>query len=90
MLRNLKHTNIVRLIDIYAKLEDENEKTIVDRWYPLIEEEPMVWTYEDGREEETEVKVVKWYLIFEFCPCTLQTLLEQSEGHKLPLYQSHR
>ncbi|KAI8925460.1 kinase-like domain-containing protein [Entophlyctis helioformis] len=90
MLRRLKHPNVVTLVDVFAKVEDEEGNTSVFPWFTTIEEEPIVWLYEDGSEQEKEVKVLKWYIIFEFCPCSLQTLLEQCEDKKLGLAQAHR
>ncbi|EGF79689.1 hypothetical protein BATDEDRAFT_35228 [Batrachochytrium dendrobatidis JAM81] len=90
MLRSLKHQNIVTLVDVFAKVEDKDGNIGIFPWFTTIEEEPIVWLYDDGREEEKNVKVLKWYLVFEYCPCSLQTLLDQCEGHKLSISQAHR
>ncbi|KAI9101742.1 kinase-like domain-containing protein [Phlyctochytrium arcticum] len=84
LLRRLKHVNAITLIDVYCKVEDEDSNVGVFNWFSTIEEEPITWKFEDGTEEDRPVDILKWYLIFEYCPCSLQTLLEQSEGHKLP------
>ncbi|KAL2911672.1 hypothetical protein HK105_208880 [Polyrhizophydium stewartii] len=90
MLRRLKHPNVVTLVDVFAKVEDQDGNVGIFPWFTTIEEEPIVWLYDDGREEEKDVKVLKWYLILEFCPCSLQVLLEQCDDHKISLAQAHR
>lgn len=90
LLRKLNHENIVNLLNVYAKVEDKDGNTCVFPWFLTIEEEPIIWVYNDDSEEEKNVKLSKWYLVFEFCPCSLQTLLDQSEDKKLPLDIAHR
>jgi hypothetical protein len=90
LLRRLKHRNVVTLVDVFAKVEDNEGKIGVFPWFLTIEEEPIVWIFEDGSEEEKDVKVLKWYIILEFCPCTLQTLLDHSHDHRLPERDCHR
>ncbi|KAH6576453.1 hypothetical protein BASA62_001374 [Batrachochytrium salamandrivorans] len=89
MLRRLNHPNVVTLVDVFSKVEDQVGNIGIFPWFTTIEEEPIVWLYEDGKEEEKSVKVLKWYLVFEFCACSLQTLLDQCEDHKLSIAQSH-
>jgi hypothetical protein len=90
LLRRLKHKNVVTLVDVFAKVEDNEGKIGIFPWFLTIEEEPIVWIFEDGTEEEKDVKVLKWYIILEFCPCTLQTLLDHSATHSLPELDCHR
>jgi hypothetical protein len=90
LLRRLKHKNVVTLVDVFAKVEDNEGKIGIFPWFLTIEEEPIVWIFEDGTEEEKDVKVLKWYIILEFCPCTLQTLLDHSSTHSLPELDCHR
>jgi hypothetical protein len=90
LLRRLKHKNVVTLVDVFAKVEDNEGKIGIFPWFLTIEEEPIVWIFEDGTEEEKDVKVLKWYIILEFCPCTLQTLIDHSEDHRLPERDCHR
>jgi hypothetical protein len=89
-LRKLRHQNVVGLVNVYAKVEDVDGNACVFPWFETIEQEPIFWVYEDGAEEEKNVKLAKWYLVFEYCPCTLQTLLDQSEDKKLSIADSHR
>ncbi|KAJ3010207.1 Serine/threonine-protein kinase stk11 [Thoreauomyces humboldtii] len=89
LLRRLKHRNAIKLIDVYCKVEDEEGSVGVFNWFSTIEEEPIAWKFEDGTEDDRDVQILKWYLIFEYCPCSLQTLLEQEEGNMLPLARAH-
>jgi Protein kinase domain len=90
LLRKLKHPNIIGLVNAYAKVEDKEGNNCVFPWFLTIEEEPVIWLYEDGTEEEKSVKLNKWYLVLEFCPCSLQTLLDKSDDKKLPVEEAHR
>ncbi|KAI9323914.1 hypothetical protein DFJ73DRAFT_875011 [Zopfochytrium polystomum] len=90
MLRRLKHKNVVTLIDIYCKVEDDEGSVGIFNWFSNIEEDAILWTYDDGTEVQKKVVILKWYLVFEYCPCSLQTLLEQSEGKKLPPATAHK
>eukprot|EP00842_Homolaphlyctis_polyrhiza_P004360 jgi/Hompol1/4925/HPOL_004029-RA len=89
MLRRLRHKNIVTLIEVFAKVENQDSETGIFPWFSTIEEEPIVWLYDDGSEVEKDVKVLKWYLVFEFCSCSLQTMLDLAENNKLDLALSH-
>ena len=82
LLKRLKHKNVVTLIEVYAKVEDENENQGIFNWFSTIEDEPISWPREDGTSEECYVKVLKWYLVFEYCPCTLQTVVDFEKGIK--------
>jgi serine/threonine protein kinase len=86
----MKHANIITLIDVYCKVEDDDGNIGIFNWFSSIEDEPIIWTYDDGTQAERKVQVLKWYLIFEYCPCSLQTLLEQAEGNKLSMAMSHK
>lgn len=90
LLRRLKQRNIVTLIDVYCKVEDEESNMGVFNWFNSIEEEPIVWKHEDGSEIERTVQLLKWYLVFEYCPCSLQTLLEQAVDNKLEVDRANR
>ncbi|KAI8825103.1 kinase-like domain-containing protein [Fimicolochytrium jonesii] len=90
LLRRLKHRNTIRLIDVYCKVEDEEGNFGVFNWFSSIEEEPIAWRFEDGTEAERDVEILKWYLVFEYCPCALQTLLEQADEKRLPIPRAHR
>ncbi|KAJ3390431.1 Serine/threonine-protein kinase stk11 [Lobulomyces angularis] len=77
LLNNLKHKNIVQLIDVYCKVDEETRgNTGIFNWFSSIEDEPISWKQDDGTEFECNVQVLKWYLVFEYCPCTLQNILE--------------
>ncbi|KAJ3028400.1 Serine/threonine-protein kinase stk11, partial [Rhizophlyctis rosea] len=91
LLRRLKHPNIITLLDVFCKVEDTSASAspAIFAWFSTIEEEPIVWQYEDGP-GETMAKILKWYLIFEYCPCSLQTLVEQAEGGRLGVDMAHR
>ncbi len=78
MLSLLKHTNVVTLYDVLGKVQDKNEETGIFNWFSTIEEEPLIWEDGDGVESERIVQLLKWYLVFEYCPCSLQTLIEQN------------
>ncbi|KAJ3273911.1 Serine/threonine-protein kinase stk11 [Terramyces sp. JEL0728] len=54
LLRRLKHKNIVTLVDVFAKVEDNEGKAGIFPWFLTIEEEPIVWIFEDGTEEEKD------------------------------------
>ncbi|KAJ3152062.1 Serine/threonine-protein kinase stk11 [Irineochytrium annulatum] len=90
LLRRMKHKNIVTLIDVYCKVEDDEGNVGVFNWFSTIEDEPITWTYDDGTEVDRKVSVLKWYLVFEYCPCSLQMLLDQAEGHKLDSSQANK
>lgn len=90
LLRRLKHKNIVTLVDVFAKVEDNEGKAGIFPWFLTIEEEPIVWIFEDGTEEEKDVKILKWYIIMEFCACSLQTLIDHAPNHQLSIAESHR
>jgi hypothetical protein len=78
LLRKLKHKNVITLIDVYCKVESDNDDVGILNWFTGIEEEPIVWTLDDGSDAECDVKILKWYLVLEYCPCSLQTLIEQN------------
>ncbi|KAI8914256.1 kinase-like domain-containing protein [Gorgonomyces haynaldii] len=90
LLRRLRHQNVIRLLDVYAKVEDNDGNTCVLPWFETIEQEPVFWIYDDGTEQAKDVRLNKWYIVFEFCPCSLQTLLDAAEGNKLPINEAHR
>ncbi|KNC96972.1 CAMK/CAMKL/LKB protein kinase, variant [Spizellomyces punctatus DAOM BR117] len=89
LLRRLKHRNTITLIDVYCKVEDEDSNVAVFNWFSTIEEEPITWRFEDGTADDRSVEILKWYLVFEYCPCSLQVLLEQSDGNRLPVPRAH-
>ncbi|KAJ3141258.1 Serine/threonine-protein kinase stk11 [Geranomyces variabilis] len=89
LLRRMRHRNAIRLIDVYCKVEDDDGNVGVFNWFSTIEDEPITWKFEDGTEEDRSVQILKWYLIFEYCPCSLQTLLEQEEGGRLSIPRAH-
>ncbi|TPX33261.1 hypothetical protein SmJEL517_g03880 [Synchytrium microbalum] len=76
LLRRLKHKNCITLIDVYCKVEDDEGFNSFFPWYQEIEEEPIIWKYDDGTEVEKSAEVLKWYMVFEYCPCSLQMLIE--------------
>ncbi|KAJ3381238.1 Serine/threonine-protein kinase stk11 [Entophlyctis sp. JEL0112] len=90
LLRKLKHPNVVTLVDVYCKVEDDEGNYGIFNWFSTIEDEPIAWTYDDGTVLQKNVVVLKWYLVFEYCPCSLQTLIEQSEAKKLTFADAHR
>ena len=91
LLRRLKHKNVITLIDVYCKVEDvESGKVGVFNWFTSIEDEPIMWTQDDGTEEECNVEIIKWYIVFEYCPSSLQTVLEQEVSGKLDIATAHR
>ena len=57
--------NVVTLVDVFAKVEDTEGKIGIFPWFLTIEEEPIVWIFEDGTEEERDVKILKWYIILD-------------------------
>ncbi|KAI8898510.1 kinase-like domain-containing protein [Globomyces pollinis-pini] len=89
LLRRLKHENIVTLVDVFAKVEDSEGKVGIFPWFLTIEEEPIVWIFEDGSEEERSVRILKWYIVLEFCACSLQNILDHAPDHKIPIYDAH-
>lgn len=89
-LRKLKHKNVITLIDVYCKVEDDEDNLGIFNWFPEIEEENIMWRYDDGNEVRKKVEVVKWYMVFEYCPCSLQTLIEQSPMGKLSEASAHQ
>ncbi|RKO89770.1 hypothetical protein BDK51DRAFT_28123, partial [Blyttiomyces helicus] len=48
----LKHTNIVTLIDVFCKVEDDAGNVGVFNWFASIEDEPIAWQLEGGSEVE--------------------------------------
>jgi serine/threonine protein kinase len=89
LLHRLKHINIVTLVDVFAKVEDKEGRPGVFPWFETIEQEPLVWMFEDGTEEERYCKILKWYIILEFCPCSLQTILDHAPNNKIPMANTH-
>jgi serine/threonine protein kinase len=77
------------LIDVYCKVEDGSGCTGVFPWFESIEDEPITWVYEDGSRKDLKVNILKFYLIFQYCPWTLQSLLDQSEGKKFTIDRAH-
>ncbi|KAI9184256.1 hypothetical protein H9P43_003309 [Blastocladiella emersonii ATCC 22665] len=74
-LRRIRgHPNVVRLLDVFAKVEDDDGN-----------EDTVPWT----ATEETEMgyKVHKRYLVFEYCHGNLQSLLDAAPDGKIPLHQ---
>ncbi|KXS21072.1 kinase-like protein [Gonapodya prolifera JEL478] len=55
LMRDLRHRNVIRLIDVFCKMEND-----------------------EG-----------WYLVFEYCPCSLQSMLDHITGNKLPIPEAH-
>ncbi|KAJ3085094.1 Serine/threonine-protein kinase stk11, partial [Quaeritorhiza haematococci] len=90
LLNRLKHRNIITLIDVFCKVEDPDGNVGVFNWFSTIEDEPISWRLDDGTEVERTVEILKWYLVFEYCPCSLQTLVEQAEGSKLSVSEAHQ
>ncbi|KAJ3084332.1 Serine/threonine-protein kinase stk11 [Rhizoclosmatium hyalinum] len=90
LLRKMKHRNVITLIDVYCKVEDDEGNVGIFNWFSTIEDEPITWTYDDGSVADKKVTVLKWYLVFEYCPCSLQTLLEQSDGRKISVFRAHK
>lgn len=88
-MRKFKHENVIGLIDVYCKVDDNSGSTGVFPWFEAIEDEPITWVYEDGSRKEVKVTIVKFYLIFQYCPWTLQGLLDQSEGKKFTIDRAH-
>ncbi|TPX36101.1 hypothetical protein SeMB42_g07104 [Synchytrium endobioticum] len=76
LLRRLKHRNCITLINVYCKVEDDECSDGVFPWFQEIEDEPIVWKYDDGSEVEKNAEVLKWYMALEYCPCSLRTLIE--------------
>lgn len=90
LLKRLKHKNIIGLLDVFCKVTDEMGNTGVFNWFENIESEPILWTLPNGATEERNVEILKWYLVFEYCPVTLQSLLENTEGNRLSEALAHR
>ena len=78
MLRALKHKNVVTLIDVFCKVENDQGKTGIFNWFQSIEDETILWKDEEGNESDQKVQLLKWYLIFEYCPVSLETLIERN------------
>ncbi|RKO95892.1 kinase-like protein, partial [Caulochytrium protostelioides] len=92
LLKRLKHPNVITLIDVFCKVQavDDEEQVGIFNWFSTIEDEPILWQMEDGTQEEHHVEVLKWYLVFEYCPCSLQTLIDQSSENLLATGQGQR
>ena len=89
MLRKFKHENVVTLIDVYCKVEDSQGSTGIFPWFEAIEEEPITWIYEDGSSKSQKVSVLKFYIVLQYCPWTLQTVLDGMDGKRLPIDRTH-
>lgn len=89
MLRKFKHENVITLIDVHCKVEDASGSTGVFPWFESIEDEPITWVYEDGTSKQQKVQVLKYYLVLQYCPWTLQGILDRSPGKKLPVNRAH-
>ena len=70
-------------------MEDASGSTGVFPWFEAIEDEPITWVYEDGSIMQQKVRILKFYLVFQYCPWTLQGLLDQSEGKKISVDRAH-
>jgi hypothetical protein len=74
-LRRLRgHVNVVRLLDVYAKTEDEDGLVDIVPW-------------SQQTELDTCFQIHKRYLVFEYCHGNLQSLLDSTPGSTLPLHQ---
>ncbi len=90
LLRRLKHKKIISLIEVFCKVEDESSGTTgIFNWFSSIEDELIMWVQDDGSEKECKVDILKWYIVFEYCPCSLQTVLDQEKGYKLDMARAH-
>jgi hypothetical protein len=91
LLKKLKHKNVIQLLDAFCKAESQDTSDIgIFDWFSTIELESITWKDQDGKDHEGHVNVLKWYLIFEHCPCSVQTLMESVPEHRLPESQAQR
>ena len=89
MLRKFKHENVITLLDVYCKVEDQQGSTGVFPWFETIENEPILWVYDDGSKKEQRVTILKYYLVMQYCPWNLQNILDSIHDHKLPIDKAH-
>ena len=79
MLRRVnKSKHVIGLLDVYCQVEDEFETKAVFNWFRTIEDEPIIWIEDDGSEVDKTVSIIKFYLVFDYCPSTLQVLIDQN------------
>ncbi len=76
------------MIDTFAKVEDTDGRCGIFPWFETIEDGPIIWTFDDQTKKETRVKLTKWYIVLEYCKCSLQNLLDFVPSHKLSLFES--
>ncbi|KAJ3337101.1 Serine/threonine-protein kinase stk11 [Gonapodya sp. JEL0774] len=89
LMRDLRHKNVIRLIDVFCKMENDEGVTGLFNWYEDIENEPIQWRLGTGDIVEKQGEIQKWYLVFEYCPCSLQSMLDHVGGNKLPIPEAH-
>ncbi|KAJ1503054.1 Serine/threonine-protein kinase stk11 [Coelomomyces lativittatus] len=74
LLRSLHHTNCIRLLEVYAKIQKADSQIEIVPWHFASE---YIWNQ----------KTLKRYLVFEHCETTLQTLLDSAPNGRFPLLQ---
>lgn len=80
MLRRVNRGNkhVIGLLDVYCQVEDEFETKAVFNWFRTIEDEPIIWIEDDGNEVDKTVSIIKFYLVFDYCPSSLQIIIDQN------------
>ena len=90
MIRKLRHPNIVRLLDVFCKVENEQNDTALFDWYEEIERDPVQLDLPGDNGKACMVKVQKWYIVQELCSCSVQDLLNLDDLLHIPLDIAHQ
>lgn len=90
MMRKLNHRNVVRLFDVFCKVETEDNETSLFDWYEEIENEPVQLDLPGEQDKLRMVKVQKWYIVQELCSCSVQDLIDLEDLSHLPVELAHQ
>ncbi|KAI9010655.1 kinase-like domain-containing protein [Hyaloraphidium curvatum] len=89
MIRKLRHRNVVRLLDVFCKVETEKEGTALFDWYEEIEQAPVMLDVPGEIGSPQTIRIQKWYIVQELCSCSVQDLLDLDELQNIPVELAH-
>ncbi|ORX56610.1 kinase-like protein [Piromyces finnis] len=89
MLRSFQHHNIIKIYDVYCKVENEYGQNALFHWSTNIENIPLPWTVDDEI-VYCKAEIVKWYTVMEYCPFSIQLLIEKSIDGHLAIPYAHK
>jgi len=89
LLRNFQHHNIIKIYDVYCKVENEFGQNALFHWSTDIENIPLPWTV-DNEVVYCKAEIVKWYTVMEYCPFSVQLLIEKAIDGHLAIPYAHK